>query len=470
MERMTATLAEPEEELNVHETIVEVPITPRRRLLTGIAFTLAGLVIFFGWGVSARNGEAAFQVSQFFDRWQVPDLRYPGGGAAMVMGVIVVIIGLLRLVPDVPVDGAGAVRTGAMRALVRVARFTDGTRIRRRWSLVITLLLFVLAFLSWAATGAPGQPLNPISLTGVVQNTVTSSIPYILGALAGVVCERSGVINVAIEGQMLVGAFAGALVASWAHNLGWGLFASLVGGALIGILLAVFAIRYLVNQVVLGVVLNTLALGLTNLGFHSIMAGQTNSAKFNAGATLNPIKIPFLGDIPIIGTALFNVNIIVYITYGLIVVVQMWLFGTRWGLRTRAVGEHPRAADTVGIKVNRMRYRNVIIGGLIAGLAGATLTIGGSGQFNGNISSGKGFIALAAVIFGRWSPGGAVAAALLFGFFDQVQVTLGIVGTPIGIPAAFLTMAPYVVTVIAVAGLVGRVQAPAADGEPYTKS
>jgi simple sugar transport system permease protein len=164
------------------------------------------------------------------------------------------------------------------------------------------------------------------------------------------------------------------------------------------------------------------------------------------------------------------VNIIVYITYGLIVVVQVWLFGTRWGLRTRAVGEHPRAADTVGIKVRRMRYRNVIIGGLIAGLAGATLTIGGSGQFNGNISSGKGFIALAAVIFGRWSPGGAVAAALLFGFFDQIQVTLGIVGTPVGIPAAFLTMAPYLVTVIAVAGLVGKVQAPAADGEPYTKS
>jgi simple sugar transport system permease protein len=464
---MSTTTALPEEELHAHDTVVEVPISSRRRLLTGLGYTLAGLVIFFAWGVSARNGEAAFQVSQFFDRWHVPDLRYPGGGVAMVMGAIVIVIGVLRLVPDPSPDSRPS---GAMRALVRIARLTDGTRDRRRWSLIITLLLFVLAFLSWAATGAPGQPLNPISLTGVVQNTVTSSIPYILGALAGVVCERSGVINVAIEGQMLVGAFAGALVSSWASSLGWGLFASLIGGGLIGVLLAVFAIRYLVNQVVLGVVLNTLALGLTNLGFHSIMAGEQNSAKFNAGATLNPIKIPFLGDLPIIGQALFNVNIIVYITYGLIVVVQVWLFGTRWGLRTRAVGEHPRAADTVGIKVRRMRYRNVIIGGLIAGLAGATLTIGGSGQFNGNISSGKGFIALAAVIFGRWSPGGAVAAALLFGFFDQIQVTLGIVGTPVGIPAAFLTMAPYLVTVIAVAGLVGKVQAPAADGEPYTKS
>jgi general nucleoside transport system permease protein len=266
---------------------------------------------------------------------------------------------------------------------------------------------------------------------------------------------------------MLVGAFAGALFASAAHNLGIGLIASLAAGGLIAVLLAVFAIRYLVNQIVLGVVLNTFALGLTNLGYHSIM--QSNPDHYNAVTTLPPIKIPLLADIPIIGSALFDVNIIVYITYGLIVAIDVALFRTRWGLRTRAVGEHPKAADTVGIKVNRTRYRNVIIGGLIAGLAGAFLTIGGSGQFNTNISSGKGFIALAAVIFGRWSPRGAIAAALLFGFTDQLQITLGIVGTPVTIPSAFLAMAPYLVTVFAVAGLVGRVQAPAADGEPYVK-
>jgi simple sugar transport system permease protein len=176
-----------------------------------------------------------------------------------------------------------------------------------------------------------------------------------------------------------------------------------------------------------------------------------------------------LGDIPIIGQGLFNVNIIVYITYGLIVLIDIGLFRTRWGLRTRSVGEHPKAADTVGIKVNRLRFRNVLIGGLIAGLAGATFTIGGSGQFNGNITSGKGFIALAAVIFGRWSPRGAIAAALLFGFTDQLQTTLTIVTPPVQIPSNFLAMAPYIATVIAVAGLVGRVQAPAADGQPYVK-
>ncbi len=428
-------------DLVVTHEVVELPLSPRKRLATGVAFVVAGIVIFLAWGVGARNGEAAFQVSQFTDRWHVADVRFPGGAAAMIMGIVVIALGVGQLV-----------------------RGYDRRQLRR--ALVVSLLLFVLGFLCWAATGSPE---NPISLTGLVQNSVTASLPYILGALAGIVCERSGVINVAIEGQMLVGAFAGALFASSANNLGVGVVAAMLGGALIGLLLAVFAIRYLVNQVVLGVVLNTLALGLTNLGFHSIMAGTENSDKYNSGLTLSPIKIPVLGDIPVIGQALFNVSIIVYLTYALIVVIDVGLFRTRWGLRTRAVGEHPKAADTVGIKVNRIRYRNVLIGGLIAGLAGAVLTIGGSGQFNGNISSGKGFIALAAVIFGRWSPRGAIAAALLFGFTDQLQITLGIVGTPVAIPSAFLSMAPYLATVIAVAGLVGRVQAPAADGEPYSK-
>jgi simple sugar transport system permease protein len=428
-------------ELVVTHDVIELPPSPRKRLITGIGLIVAGAVMFLAWGLGANNGDAAFQVSQATDRWHIGDLRFPGGGAAMVMGVIVALLGV------------GQLLRGYRKS-------------QMRWVVSVTVLLFVLAFLCWAATGNPN---NPISLTGLVTNSITSAIPLILGALAGIICERSGVINVAIEGQMLVGAFAGAMFASSAQSLGVGLLAAMVGGAVIGLLLAVFAIRYLVNQVVLGVVLNTFALGLTNLGFHSIMSGSSNAAKYNAGLTLDPIKIPLLGDLPIIGQAFFDVNVIFYITYGLIILVDIGLFRTRWGLRTRAVGEHPKAADTVGIKVNRVRFRNVLIGALIAGLAGAALTIGGSGQFNPNISSGKGFIALAAVIFGRWSPRGAIAAALLFGFTDQLQTTLTIVGTPVQIPSAFLAMAPYVATVIAVAGLVGRVQAPAADGQPYVK-
>jgi simple sugar transport system permease protein len=437
---MSSATAEIDDELVVTHEVVELPPTLRRRLITGGLILAAGLVTVFAWGIGARNGEASFQLTQQgFDKYLVPVVRFPGGGAAMIAGAVIVLIGLGQLLRGY-------------------------TKRQLRWASIGTILLFVLAFLCWAATG---DPTLPMSLKGLFGNSIGASIPFILGALAGIVCERSGVINVAIEGQMLLGAFAGALFASSAGSLGVGIVAAVLGGALIGVLLAVFAIKYLVNQVVLGVVLNAFALGLTNLGFRSIM--QSNPDKFNAGATLNPIKIPFLGDIPVIGPALFDVNIIVYITYGLIVMVDVGLRRTRWGLRTRAVGEHPKAADTVGIKVLRIRYINVIIGGLLAGLAGAMLTIGGSGQFGSNISSGKGFIALAAVIFGRWSPRGAIGAALLFGFADQLQTTLTIVGTPVSIPSSFLAMLPYIATIVAVAGLVGRVQAPAADGQPYVK-
>jgi simple sugar transport system permease protein len=434
-----ATIAPEEEELVVTHEVLEVPVSRRTRLIRGIGLVVVGAVIFFAWGLGAKNGDAAFLWSTAFDKYQIPEMRFPGGAAAMVMGVIVALLGVGELV------------IGYRRRMWH-------------WAIGISALLFVLAFLCWMATG---DPTNPLGLSGMVTQTITSAIPFILGALAGIVCERSGVINVAIEGQMLLGAFAGALFASTAQNLGVGVVASMVGGAIIALLLAVFAIKYLVNQVVLGVVLNAFALGLTNLGYQSIM--QTSPDTYNSGNTLSPIKIPFLGDIPVIGPALFDVNIIVYLTYGLVIAVDIGLFRTRWGLRTRAVGEHPRAADTVGIKVRRTRYRNVIIGGLIAGLAGAALTVGGSGAFNSNISSGKGFIALAAVIFGRWSPRGAVAAALLFGFTDELQTLVTAVTPPVAIPSAFLSMAPYIVTVIAVAGFVGRVQAPAADGQPYVK-
>ena len=266
---------------------------------------------------------------------------------------------------------------------------------------------------------------------------------------------------------MLAGAWAGALVASLVHNLGMGLIAAVIAGGLMGLLLAVFAIRYFVNQVVLGVVLNVLALGLTGFIYDALM--QPNQDTLNNPGFFDPIKIPVLGDIPIVGPLFFNANVIVYLTYVLFVVIDVALFRTRWGLRTRAVGEHPKAADTVGINVFRTRYRNVLYGGMVAGLAGAFLTIGAVGAFSKNISSGKGFIALAAVIFGRWSPRGAIGAALLFGFADALQTVLSFTETPVTIPSSFLAMLPYLATLFAVAGLVGRVRAPAADGEPYVK-
>ncbi|MDA8321524.1 MAG: ABC transporter permease, partial [Actinomycetota bacterium] len=230
-------------------------------------------------------------------------------------------------------------------------------------------------------------------------------------------------------------------------------------------LLAVFAITFLVDQIILGVVLDVLALGLTNYLFNRLMAQNPN---YNTGISFSSIKIPVLGDIPIIGPVFFNGPIFLYITYGMIIVIQVALFNSRWGLRVRAVGEHPAAADTVGIKVLWIRYRNVLLGGLVAGIGGAYLTVGSVGSFNPDISSGLGFIALAAMIFGRWTPLGSVAAALLFGFSEQLAYVMSTLNVPL--PPTILNMAPYVATIIAVAGLVGKVRAPAADGKPYVKA
>jgi simple sugar transport system permease protein len=430
------------EELVVAHTVLELPVSPRRRLVSGISILVAGIICILGWGVGANAGDAAFGLSETGDKVTIPVVRIPAEGAAIVLGAVICLIGVWQLWRGFP-------------------------RRRMKWVLSAVAVLFVVAFLCWADTGSQG---NPIDIVGVFQNTIFVAVPLILGAMAGVLCERTGVINVAIEGQMLVGAFAGAFGASVAGNLGVGVAAALVGGGLMGALLAVFSIKFLVNQVVLGVVLNLLALGLTGFGYDSLMA--TDSATYNTGAILSTYKIPLLSDIPIIGKPLFDANVIVYSMYALVIVIDVALFRTRWGLRTRAVGEHPKAADTVGIKVLRIRYRNVIMGGMVAGLAGAFLTIGSSGQFVKNpigMTSGKGFIALAALIFGKWSPRGALGAALLFGFTSELQSLLSVLGTPVKIPSDFLLMLPYLVTLFAVAGLVGRAQAPAADGEPYVK-
>ncbi len=318
---------------------------------------------------------------------------------------------------------------------------------------------FVMSFLCWQVAG------HTAPLGDITRGSVLVAVPLVFGALAGVVGERSGVVNVAIEGQILFGAFGGALIGTLASSAWAGMVAAAAAGALLGALLSVLAIRYLVDQVVLGVVLNLLVLGLTTFLYLRLM--DSNSAKYNDPPRFGAWPIPGLSKIPLIGPALFDGNVLVYLAIVLVVLVHVGLFHTRWGLRTRAVGEHPTAADTVGIKVRAVRYRNVIMAGAVAGLGGAFLTVGNVGSFNANMSAGKGFIALAAVIFGRWTPLGATMAALLFGFSGKLAQLLAVIGSPI--PNEFLNMLPYVATIIAVAGFVGRVRAPAADGKPYVK-
>jgi len=336
-------------------------------------------------------------------------------------------------------------------------RFRNGKTIALAAGLVSGFL--ILAFIDWAAAG------KFIPLTGMLQGALLLSAPLIFGSMSGLLCERSGVINIAIEGQLLASAFTAAVTASLCHNVIWGLIAAPIAGALISLILATFAIKFGVDQVILGFVINVFVIGLTDFLYKKLLIPY--GATWNYGLTFSAIKIPLLSKIPVIGPILFSQSIIVYLMYLIVGLINFALFKTRWGLRTRAIGEHPTAADTVGIDVNRLRFRNVLLAGLVAGVGGAYFTIGSVGSFGKEMTSGAGFIALAALIFGKYRPMGAVAAALLFGFSDNLGSTLSIIG--VSIPSEFMLMVPYIATIIAVTGLVGRVRAPAADGIPYTR-
>jgi simple sugar transport system permease protein len=317
----------------------------------------------------------------------------------------------------------------------------------------------VMSFITWVAAG------KFIPFTGLLQGSLLLAVPLIFGSMSGLICERSGVINIAIEGQLLASAFVSGIVASLTHQSGWGLLAAPFAGAAISLLLATFAIKFSVDQVILGFVINVLVIGLTSFLYKKLLVPF--QASWNTAPTFSQLEIPFLSKIPIVGPIIFSQSIVVYLMFIIVAVITFALFKTKWGLRTRAIGEHPTAADTVGIDVNKLRFRNVVIAGLVAGVGGAYYTVGSVGAFGNEMTAGAGFIALAALIFGKWSPMGAVFAALLFGFADNLQSTLTIIG--VSIPSEFMLMVPYIATIIAVTGLVGRVRAPAADGIPYLR-
>jgi ABC-type uncharacterized transport system permease subunit len=408
---------------------IEAPADRTRRLRVGglmLVFALIGL----GLAIFTNGGKATFQLVS--GDLQNNLLGVPAQPVAIFLGVLGLVAAVGYVLRRVPQRYAG-------------------------WLAVVLGICFIGAFLCWAAAG------KTFPLANQFQGTLNFATPLILGALAGVLCERAGVINIAIEGQFLVGAFTAAVVSSTTGSATAALIAAAASGVVMAWLLAIFSIKYLVNQVVLGVVLVVFASGITGYLFDQFL--QEDAASLNTPSVLSAVKIPGLGDIPFIGPILFNQTILVYLTYLAVAVVTFVLFQTRWGLRVRAVGEHPKAADTVGIKVKRVRYSAVLWAGVLAGLGGAFFTVGYAGSFSKEMTAGNGFIALAALIMGRWHPIGAMVAALFFGFATQLQSQLQIIQTPI--PGELLLMAPYLATVIAVAGLVGRVRAPKADGEPY---
>lgn len=294
----------------------------------------------------------------------------------------------------------------------------------------------------------------------MLATTLRFATPITLGALAGLFCERSGVVNIAIEGMMLSAAFGAFVVAAVTHSLLVGLLAGIVTGAITALLHAWLSVTFKVDQIVSGTVINILAVGLT--GFLDTQVLQ--QAGLQSAGLFPRVPIPILSNLPVLGP-IFSQQPIAWLSIILVIVAHFVLFYTRWGLRTRAVGENPRAADTVGINVPFMRYANVITGGMIAGIGGAYFTLEAVPSFETLMTNGRGFIALAALIFGGWTPWGAWAAALLFGAANALQINAQQFGIPL--PAQLTGMFPYLLTIIILAGVIGRAAPPAAVGQPY---
>ena len=330
---------------------------------------------------------------------------------------------------------------------------TSLERFIARWRTWIIIGIGVTVLVIWSYV------YNSVVTEAVLSSTVRQATPLVLGALCGLLGERAGVINIGIEGQMLVAAFTGFLANVYTGNLFIAVLVGVLTGAVLGLLLAFMSVTLKIDQIIGGTVINILALGLTGYFY---TAGLTTKGKLQA-FSLGP-----LADIPLIGPVLFDNPPITYATIVLVFLVHYILFHTRWGLRTRAVGEHPRAADTVGINVYLVRYVNVIAGGAVAGLAGAFLTLEAVGSFERAMTNGRGFVALAVMIFGKWTPIGSWGAALLFGLASALQTQLQF-GGEINIPHQFIGMLPYLLTIVVLAGFGGRARPPAADGVPYEK-
>ena len=400
-----------------------------------ITFGVATILLLLLALPAGRTGVSTYRLADRASSWTAPDILVPTWPTVLVCAILL--------------------------ALATAYSVWATLRYRRPglWLAILVALVGVFGFLTWSAADG----LVPV--TGLLFGAISLSVPLVFGALGGVIGERVGVVNVAIEAQFLLAAFTSALVGTITGSYVLGLVAAIFAGALVGAVLGLFAIRYLVDQVIVGVVLNVLITGLTSFLHGAIMV--PNGATLNSPPRFPRWAIPGLSEIPVLGPVLFNQTLIVYLMYIAVPAVAWGLYKTRWGLRLRAVGEHPQAADTVGIKVNPTRFWNLLLAGGIAGIGGAYFTLGAVGSFDKEMTNGLGFIALAAVIFGGWDPVRATLAALLFGFATNLQTLLGNLGSPI--PGDFLAMLPYLVTIFAVVGLAGRVRGPAAAGKPYIK-
>jgi simple sugar transport system permease protein len=304
-----------------------------------------------------------------------------------------------------------------------------------------------------------------VIVIAIAASAIRLATPLIFASLGGMFSERSGVVNIALEGIMIMGAFFAVLFTHMTGNPWIGVLAAVVVGILTSLILAFVSINLRGNQVVAGVAINLLAVSFTAFMLEMVWNRSGSTPSVERALTDNPFE--FLEVIPVLGDLFSRFTPFVYLAFLMVAVSYYVLFETSFGLRVRSVGEHPRAADTVGINVYRIRYICVMISGALAGMAGASLSIGTISLFREGMTAGKGFIALAAMIFGKWHPVGALFACLFFGLADAIQIQAQSFGIPIA--QEFLQMLPYVATIFALAGVVGKSVAPKADGQPYEK-
>lgn len=402
-----------------------------------IVMAVSALVVIVFFGLIGKPGDVSFVWSDKREAIQLPPFVVNSMLFCTIVGVVLLLLAAVSFI------------------------YNRRNKLTPMWLIILFGLLAMMTILGWLATGAS----QGVQMIFILSNTLVLAIPLILGGMAGIMSERVGVVNIAIEGQLLTGAFVSSIVGTITGNLYIGMITAMITAGLLSMILAALAIKYLVEQIIVGVLLNVLVIGVTNF-LHSAWVDK-DRLHLNFPGTFDKIAIPFLSDIPIIGQVIFDNRITVYLMF--LIVPTLWyiLFKTKLGLRARSVGEHPLAADTVGINVARTRFWWVTIGGMVAGLGGAALTIGNVGSFGREMAAGQGFIALAVVILGRWQPFYVMMSAMLFGFTIILRVWANQVSP--GIPFDFITMVPYLVTLVAVAGFAGKVRPPAASGQPYTK-
>lgn len=407
----------------------------RRRITMGILFLAAAIFIWLVFAINVEPGvETRFMMN-------------PGGGSAEAADWVFASLPFLNAIAGI------CALIGAFQIIRGFGKYTYSV-------LALVAALFIFGFLTWATAG--GQT----NLAGLLRVMVVRAVPLTLGAMSGILCERGGIINIAIEGMMLTSAFVSTVFASLSHSLIVGLLAGIIAGGLMGLIHGWLSIKYKINQIISGTVINIFATGITSY-LSSKYIQKVEFQYLNEPGMFPQINVPILSKIPFIGPILFSHNMYVFAMFFFVILLTFMLFKTRWGLRLRSVGEHPKAADTLGINVHRTQYMAVILGGMMAGFGGTYFSLGSSGRFDEVMTAGRGFIGLAAMIFGNWHPVGSMGAGLLFGFFDSLSVKASLLQIPL--PSEFIGMAPYLATIVVLAGVIGRGHAPAAEGEPYEK-